>query len=317
MERPHLKCNPAQGLRALHHRAKTANFRTTPAQIAQGKRDAGSQLLTLLGLGLATGGGVRGIMGLRNMVRDTQAPAMPGSQLPAPISINRRFDKREEEDAPGMAMQKAADIQPDTIADSIAQKILPKSNTTNPLGGWWGPTAGIAAAGGGLYGGYKLVDWLLKKEREAGSQREVADAESEYEQALGEQYNSAMRAKAAGDDLGIDDLADQYLAYVAEHGRPKTAIVGIMPDSIEKLYRSNPLIGHDQWEGFKGGTNAAMALMALGTGLGTYNWVKGKNKQELMRSALKKRQQQRAGMSPPPIYATVDEGEEEAVPNAA
>gem|GEM_PF-5079472 len=314
MDRPQSKCNLGLGLRALHHRSKEAYNRTTPPQIAQGKRDAGQQLITLLGLGLAGGAGVRGLMGLRNMVRDTQAPAMFSAQLPQPITINRRFrnDEEEEENAvPGMAMQKEADIEPGSWTDKIVQAILPESHTTKPLGGWWGPTAGIAAAGGGLYGGYKLVDWLLKKEREIGSQNEVSRAEDEYQEALGDQYNSAMQAKAAGDDLGIDGLADTYMAYVVAHGRPKQAILGLMPDIFQNLYRNNPLIGYDNWEGFKGGTNAMMALAALGTGVGTYKFVKGKSKQELMRKALKKRQQERSKASPPPIYATIGPSEEE------
>lgn len=279
---------------------------TMPMQQAQAKRDAFKQLMTLLGLGAAAGGGARMLMGGHNLFRDTQAPVRRISPVPPTITIP---GKAEEDD-----MEKLGVAKPPWW-DWIAQK-LPKITTTKPLGDVWGPTAGIGAAGGGIYGGWKLTDWLLNKERQQQNTRDLTEAEDEYKKALADQYRAAMLAKQGADTLGIDDLYEQYAARVTVHGRDKAAFSWDTPWSA--------VFGKDNVQGVKGALLAAMALTAGGSGVATYNWTKGRSKHNLLERAMRQRARMRAARAPSPIYtqvapqpSVIDEEEEIDQLNAA
>lgn len=307
MDRPSSTLNP-QGLSGLHKAALLGHRHTQPTQLL-GKQQAAQQLLSLLGVGVAGGVGVRGLMGLRDMVKDTQYPPQSSAQLPQPINLMRNFPAEEEEaDVPGAAMQKSAG-EPGALAKAIAP-MMPKTHTTSPLKNQAGIPMGMLAVGGGAFGGYKLLDWLLDKERGNTGQQEVGAAEDEYRKALAEQYRAAMQAKHAGDDLGITALADLYVEDVQQNGRQKRAIFNFLSRTpigpmMDQAYA--PVIGNDNWEAFKGTSDAAALALALGSGLATYNWTKGSNKNEILAKALKKRQQQRSRLSPAPMVAMTEE----------
>ncbi len=281
---------------------------TAPAQQAQAKRDAFKQLVALLGLGTAAGGGARMLMGGYNLFKDTQAPVRRISPVPPTITIP---GKAEEDDD----MEKLGVAKPPWW-DWIAQK-LPKITTTKPLGDVWGPTAGIGVAGGGIYGGWKLTDWLLDRERQQQDTRDLTEAEDEYKKALAEQYRAAMMAKHGADTLGIDDLYEQYAAHVQEHGRDKAA-----ESWLETPWSKT--LGYDNWQGLKSALAAAMALTAGGSGVATYNWTKGRGKHKLLEQAMQQRSRMRAARAPSPIYtqvvpqpSVIDEEEEIDQLNAA
>lgn len=179
----------------------------------------------------------------------------------------------------------------------IAQK-LPNISTTRPLGDVWGPTAGIGAAGGGIYGGWKLTDWLLNKEKQHQQTSDLGAAEDDYKKALADQYRAAMLAKQGSDTLGIDELYDLHAARVQEHGRDKAA-----ESWLETPWSKT--LGHDNWQGMKGALLAAMALTAGGTGAATYNWTKGRSRSNLLDKAIKQRARMRAARAPSPIYTQV------------
>lgn len=317
-------------LQALLGRAKQAKYGLTDATQLPRQQLAARQLMALLGIGAAGGAGVRGLMGLRNM---TQSPAIdpsPSANLPHAIHV---FGEPREEEPSTVPMRKfaggfipqlqqfgqaagqklqdfgqaAGDFIGNTVPDAIAPH-LPKTHTTQPLLNEWGIPAGIAAVGGGAYGGYKLMDWLLNKERDMAGQGELRDAESEYQQALADQYRAAMMAKGAGDDLGIGELADTYAARVEEHGRDKLASMSVAEYFMPGLsIPYEAALGYDNWQALKGGANAAILGAGLGASKLTYDWAKGQNKQELLRKALKRRQAMRQQLSPAPILALPDE----------
>lgn len=268
-----------------------ASYTTLPQQ-AQAKRDAFRQLITLLGLGTAAGGGARMLMGGGNLLKDTQSPMRSFSPAPPTITIPGPQEDDEELEKLGVAKP--------PWWDWIAQK-LPNISTTRPLGDTWGPTAGIGAAGGGIYGGWKLTDWLLNKEKQQQQTRDLSDAEAEYKKALADQYRAAMLAKQGDDTLGIDDLYDRYAAYVQEHGRDKSA--GWW-DWLNMPWAA--VLGHDNWQGAKGALAAAMALTAGGAGTATYNWTKGRSTQKLLEKAIRQRARMRAARAPSPIYTQVE-----------
>jgi len=247
--------------------------------------------MQLMGLGLVLGGGARAAVGARNLVHDTQTP-ISSTFSPEPIQVVRNDSDvdREKQSAEG-----AAAAPP--WWDPIAQAAIPNVSTKQPLGDWWGPAAGIGLAGGGLLGGWALTDWLLSKERQQANDADVDAAEQEYEKALAEQYRQAMRAKAGSDTFGLDALYDK-MTEAGDTAVEKSAFVQTL---FDKLYSP---FGHDNVQMGKGALLAAMALMAGGTGLATYNYTKGRNRQEIMQKALQRRARQRMNASPAPLYST-------------
>lgn len=316
---------------------KTAQHWQGPVASRVGREAAATQLMQLLGVGALGGFGARSLMGLRDMVSTNDLNTGHSANLPHPITVYGRPQhpaiSPEEEEFPKLAaandwlsqlgsmghqgmqaVQHGVGAVGDAVtaageqAPKILADVLPNTTTLKPLANDWGIPAGMAALGGGAYGGYKLTDWLLGKERDAAGESELASAEDDYRRALAEQYHAAMMSKTGGDDLGINELADQYAAYVAERGHDKTASLtaaGAIYPPFDQFYSG--IFGHDLWSAIKGGTNAAMAATALGTGKLTYDWAKGQNKQELLRKALQRRQLMRQQLSPPPIVALPEE----------
>lgn len=336
---------PLQGkLSQLHTQAKMAMHRLDKPAQDQGKQLVAKQLLSLLGIGALGGVGVRSLMGLRDMTHQPTLGIGPSANLPHPITIygKPQHPKITSEEEPGVlpmqkvgfnAMQGLKDVgntviggaqqAGNAVADfgknipNILAEQLPKTHTTTPLASEWGIPAGIAALGGGAYGGYKLVDWLLNKEKNMAGEADVDAAEDDYQQALAQQYRSAMMSKRASDDLGINELADIYVAKRAEIPAEKQASMSALESVfpwVGDIYSNLPGMGYDRWQALKGAGNAAIGATMLGAGKLTYDWAKGQNKQELLRKALKRRQLMRQQMSPAPMMAM---SEESAPANAA
>lgn len=318
----------AAGIKALHQRTKTAapqgSYHTSASQ-AEAKQEAARQLLSYLGIGAAGGIGVRSLMGMRDMMQGRQLPVSASSNLPHTISV---FGKPQHTDindeaAAQLPMRKAAGLPEivNSIGDSLQKipeqvgnfakkipehvsKVLPDTHTLKPLMSEWGIPAAALAAGSGATAGYKLTDWLLKQEQSAAGRRDVGDAEDDYRKALAEQYQSAMLAKRAGDNLGIDALADRCEEIMQKQAF-LPSILGHYFPSVDAAY--SKVLGHDNWQATKGVVNTAALGTMLGAGKLTYDMTKGQNKRELLLKALKRRQMLRQQLSPPPIIALPQE----------
>ena len=286
---------PVAGLSGLNrrrtHRLKGSwskqAYGPVPASQPALKRDALKQLLAIMGISGLVGAGTRGLIGVGNMARDTQAPGAAnfGAQVPEPIMLSRpRLQLKDER-------EKRAEGGEKSWFNRAAQS-LPNISTTKPLGDWWGPAAGIGLGAGAAYGGWKLTDWLLKKEREMAQKRELSQAEKEYREALAGSYKTAMLADE--DTFGIDALYADREKLALSWDSPWTATLGT-----------------DTVQGFKGGVLAAALIAAGGTGLAAYNWAKGRNQQKLLEKAMKIRARQRQAVSPPPQYVTLEPQKEE------
>lgn len=325
--------NQGLGLSVLHQRAKAAMHYTAPDTQNQAGRVAASNLLSLLGIGVAGGAGIRGLMGMRDLMAGSQIPTSPSYNLPHAITVYGRpshpavgaededeemaklpgptktaFDMQKTLSNAGNWLHDQAEHAPDTLA-----KMLPETHTLHPLMNEWGMPLGVTALGGGALGGWGLMNWLLDKQKQTAGANELEGAKDEYHQALAQQYRAAMMAKNANDDLGLNTLADEVLtrldAVDEAHGTEKRAFtmsaLGAVFPELDKFYSNS--LGYDRWQAVKGGFNTAGLLATLGAGKLSYDWAKGQNKQELLAKALKRRQLARQQLSPPPIVALTSE----------
>lgn len=258
---------------------------------------AARQLLTLLGTGLATGAGARALFGAKDVISNDKIETQPSAQLPPTIQIGS-FGPRAK--VANDLLTQGVDWASNRIADGL-KSVGYTPDTSRALLNDYGMPLGVATAGAGVYGGYKLVDWLMRKAKEREATGTMQDAEQQYRQALAEQYRTAMQAKRAGDDLGITALADQVMEKKGFFPLIE-AIVG--KNTMNNIGTVWPGAGnYDNYQAYKGLVHTAEGLAALGTGKVTYDWVRKKNKQELLNKALRKRQQQRSLLSPSPIVA--------------
>jgi len=283
---------------------KTADLRVTPASQQRGREQAIKQLMSLLGIGAAAGAGVRGVAGLRDMFQDSPEDTSPTAMRPNTIPLYTGGG------VPGMP--KIASAASPGITDRVVkflQKYIPTPQTTQPLLNDLGMPAAALALGGGLYGGYKGLDSLLSSENKAHKQQQVDTAKEDYKKTLSSQYQQAMMAKNAGDDLGLCALADKYMAHSAANPSEKQAFLGsLIPyipgvgPALAKSYET-AVGGKDNYGAMNGAINVASLAALLGSGKATYDWAKGKDKRTMIADALKKRQRQRQQLSPAPMLA--------------
>lgn len=262
--------------------------------------------MSLLQIGaLGFGGGVAG----RSLLRLSRTLANPTSSVRVSSLGNVRPEIRVPPAAWNEKEKQGASGQgPPADMMQYISNMLPDISTTQPLGDWWGPTAALGTGAAALAGGYTLTDWLLDKERSSRRQTELKDSEREYQNALSDEYRTAMMAKQAGDDLGVDEL------YDATHDQTREKQADFW-SAMESPYRAT--VGHDALAQFKGWLLAGMAATAAGTGYAMYNHTKGQSRQKLLEQAMQARARRRAAMSPsPPLAITPLPGEDEEVARA-
>jgi len=125
----------------------------------------------------------------------------------------------------------------------------------------------LAAGGGGLYGGYKLVDVLLDARRKAETQSKLDTAEDRYTDLLKQSVDTQLEAE-------LDELAE----------------LATQP-AMEKEAASF-------WDpaGSAGGGMMAYALLsALVSGKLSYDYFKNRNQQSVAQEAMRRRSKERTG----------------------
>lgn len=236
----------------------------------QAQRDAWNRMLSVLVTGGAAGAGIRGLLGMHNLMQSK--PAIdPQSSIPQTVPIHMPMP-------PGMEEEEKVALF-----------------GARPDGGFnaWEIPTGVAAGAGGLMGGWKLVDWLMDKQRRSSASGELDEAKGDYESALQDQYNVAMMSKGASSAPTLDDVYDHThdQEKVATH---ITKLGGIIPESWKSTGRD---IGHGAAGAYM---TALLALTGL-SGVGAYKWTNSKSKGKAMERAMKKRRTMRP--APQPIMA--------------
>jgi hypothetical protein len=269
-----------------------------PAGVGPGNQDQVDALRTVLGLGggaLALGAGVRGLSSLSGFLsRNLGGPARtPQRQsfvrIPVPVKVRTPAERdallaaAEEEKEAGFAKlaEDALTWASRNMANAGGLLRHPGQEENllqSQFGGWgnpgffqkpWAVPAAAAAIGGGLYGGWKLTDYLLGKTRTAEQESELEEARKEYEGAL------AGRRKLASAAAGPEPL-----------------------DALADLYEKQAL-----WPEAKGLGLLLGGGLLLGSGVGGYNWARSLSAEKAIEEAVKRRQAQIAEQAPSPIMA--------------
>lgn len=183
---------------------KTANNQAqAEPPLSQGVRTSNavisSGLKTLLGLGIlapVVGGGFRLVSGLYDQAQAPPEQPLPASVVPVPIKkkkLQKAAAAITKIAQTGGAAASWRDRVPFAKEDNLSVLGIPlyrSRNTDTPsfLAGhradniaslpWMGPAAVLLGAGG-LYGGYKLVDRYIQKQRKGDMAAEVEDAKAQ------------------------------------------------------------------------------------------------------------------------------------------
>lgn len=208
--------------------------------------------------GLGLGAGARGLLGARDLLfggrnRLGYAPPVP-ARLPVPIP---EIVEDEEEEP----LRKAA-------------ALVSKEAQTRAGINWWQVPASTALGMGGVAGGWKLMDAILDSRRRVEMDQELADAQSEYEEALRDQYEAALTKRGA-----LDDVFEKFAA-------------------LEK----QGFDWRDLWPLALGTYATAVGATTTAGALGGYHWAKARGRKRRLEEALQRRKRLASGQ-PEPLYA--------------
>lgn len=209
--------------------------------------------LKIFGVGAGLGLVGRGAQGMYNLGRRNLGTPTAGQK---PIQIGVPGEEEEEKYAGWLG---------DLFSGGMATNI-----SEHPLS----PITGIAAAGTGAVGGWKLMDYILDKQRKKELEGELDMAKEDYEGALQSAHSKA--ASELGQDL--DRLFDLVQEKQATFGGAMSKMTGI------------GLLG--------------MAPLALASGLVSYSMAGKGRKQKLLDKALAKRRRRMRSHNPTRIYAS-------------
>jgi uncharacterized protein HemX len=191
------------------------------------------------------------------------------------------------------------------ISDKAIDEFFPDIQADDARYGSWVIPSSVILGGGGLYGGWKLADWLMNQRREQEFEGDLDEAKTEYQEALAKQYQAAMLSKTGS---ALDELIDEM--------EKRADLEGKNWYDVFLQSAATPFTGKN----FTGGVRGAwltLMLAALGTGAyGSYRWTTGRSRQQVLRKALEQRAKQR--LTPQPIMAVpapieIEEEDEAAV----
>jgi hypothetical protein len=173
-----------------HAKQANAEFydavQTAAARSMQGTAARNAAMLGLVGLG--TGAGARGLVGLLQMFNRKRRPFMRTAPAPVPVDVH----VEEEEQQP-----KLAGVM-DFLRGDQAQSVS---------GVPWAIPAAVGAGAAGLAGGWGTMDYLMDKRRKGDLQAELDQAKQEYEQAL-MAHASGKTASEHSVNSDLDELYD-------------------------------------------------------------------------------------------------------------
>lgn len=233
----------------------------------QARNQAIQHILTTLGVAGAVGIGTRGAIGASHFLgrpeADTNRSIGPQVlQIPTPVYTRKKDRER------ALLMGKVA----------------------SP---WWTIPGLTAAGAGGLYGGFKMTDWLANRKRKQDLDAEVEEAKRKYHEALMGQYNPSNVP-----------LSDKIPAVPAP--LPKAAALKADLDAMVEAIQRNTkeVIKEAGWGENAIGIGTTLAgVLALGSGIAAYHATNKRSQAQLIADAIRQREKERWARRPTEIYA--------------
>lgn len=206
--------------------------------------------------GLGVGAGARGLLGLLELGQRKR----PHSPQPSTIELP--------------APEKQA-----TLAG-----FLRGDYAKTPMGIPWAVPAAVTAGAGGLYGGWKGIDWILNKQRKQDLDSQLEQSKRDYEQALSEPAAGVKSGAAAELAMALTQLAEEV---------EKRADLWNTAGAATGIYAT------------------AAGAAALGSGLLAYQYGRKRQRMALMNKAYKQLQRKRFAAQPPALFVRHSPGEAE------
>lgn len=151
----------------------------------------------------------------------------------------------------------------------------------------WAIPGYMAAGLGGLLGGHSLVRQALKHHRKADLDKELQDAQQEYDEAMLSQYDPTKLRNLSG----LKEAAS-------------TTLLDVCYDAASHLEKRG-FLGLSVNNGLGRGAGLYLTLaglLGLGSGVGTYKWLHGRSGEKTLQDALKRRAALRALQNPAELY---------------
>jgi hypothetical protein len=255
------------------------------AEAAHAKAQRDMLYMALASLG--AGAGFRGLQGMHNLIKrtggddeDEKKKDKVTAYAPRPVETTIPVAKFGSDEAPASHIKQALFGVGDYIANLFSGKHATKPSDIPYY--WVGmPTLGV----GGLYGGYKGVDYLLDRQRREEQEEELESAREEFRRALQSRARAPKTASDAETDLGFQ--LDRLYDHIEKHAafREKQAVMGQMAGAYS-LYA---------------------VLSSLLTGVWMHEMTKKRGRRALLEHAQKKRLRQQFSVRPPEILAVPHE----------
>lgn len=253
---------------------------TAVQQIAsqQVKSDALNDIGKVMLLSGGAGAGIRGLLGLQNLVRRNASAPARVTQGPAELPLPYPVDPEPEEEE----QVKLAEM-------GTVSGLMAGNYATNKTGlPWYRPAmlmGGLAAG----YGGWKAIDHVLDSRRKQDLESELEDSRSQFQKALLSQYDQPL-TKHSGDTeteklaADLDDLFDLF-EQIAEKSAESTWADRLGGDVV-------------------GNYGMYAGLSGLAAGYAAYKTGQKTNRSAVIAKALKRRERRNASLQPSELFAT-------------
>jgi hypothetical protein len=240
----------------------------------QAKSEAMRRVMTALGVTAGAGIAARGAMGLgKQFSRAVRGPSrtMPTQQM-LQVPVEYEMDPEEQK----LANDGAADAG-GSVLDSIGKSFgsfIHGDNASRWYGVPWAMPAVAGAGAGGLYGGWKLTDYVMDRRRKQEMKAKLDRARKEYREAL------LGKSASDGQETEATLLHDELVALHKEANDAYDAMGALA--------------------GMYGTAAGGVGLLGM---LAAYNWAKKRQRRELVDKAQKRRFADRQMRQPLPLQA--------------
>lgn len=290
------------------------------------KMQALKAILGAVALGAGGGAAARGLVGLTRMLSpkpilgaDSRAglprmmrvpvmrhhenedgvPQLEMTSPPPPPNLTPAPYKYASSNEPLRAMAAALVKEAAGEGGGLIDKLPGTAGASAPQGAWWAIPSIVGGGAVGLYGGWSLIDALLKRRRKAEMQGALDDAKRNYREALMRHYQGDMLAKgASAPDTDTDDWLDVAFEGFEKQGEGFTDFV--------RHYVPGGQVAVDAGNAALGSYLTALGVLTLGAGKGMYDWTKSRSRAKVLQQALAKRKAERARRLPPVLAVTED-----------